>query len=198
MDLRAYEIDLSLTPEQKEYLSTYAFSVSDNTTRIEDFFKRNADEGVWRVATVADYGIDVVPYNDTFTKFVEDNVLSKFSFQPWGWALFSNKPHVKLVPHRDHRLLKRWTSIVFPVYPDKENYALCNRPVGPFPWVGTNPRDIVDLKEVSIPYMECYLFDTQMFHSVYNNSHSRLNLQLFYEVEYEDMVARYKEGKLVV
>ena len=177
MDLRVKQLALSLSQEQKEYLISHAFShprFSHKTVERKD-----------------DYGIDVVAYTDPMIEFVTENILSKFAFQPWRWALFSNEPHVVLPPHRDHRKMERWTSVVFPIYPEKENYALCNRSVGP------NPRENPHLEEFAIPYMNCYMFDTQTFHSVYNNEHQRINLQLYYKVDFDDMLNIHKEGKLL-
>ena len=72
----------------------------------------------------------------------------------------------KTVPIHTDGNYGRKTVIIFPL---TDNYAPC----------------IAD--NIEIPYMNCYAFNTQVPHTVINNSTRRISLQLWYDKDIEDL-----------
>lgn len=75
----------------------------------------------------------------------------------------------KTVPIHTDGNYGRKTVIIFPI---TDNYAPC----------------IAD--NIEIPYMTCYAFNTQVPHTVINNSTRRVSLQLWYDISIEDLQHR--------
>ena len=72
----------------------------------------------------------------------------------------------KTVPLHTDGNYGRKTVIIMPL---SNNYAPC----------------IAD--NIEIPYMNCYAFNTQVPHTVINNNHRRVSLQLWYDIEIEKL-----------
>ena len=174
MDLRVTELNLSLSQEQKDYLAPIGYQ--------QQASKHHTPDGRY-------FGLDIVVFTPEQEEWVNENIVSKFAIKPRVSAITLIEPHIKVVPHKDPPRLGRISTIIFPIAPEpSENYAPCNRMFGQYP----------NEDEVPFPHMDCYIFDTQTRHSVNNNEHRRLNLQLWYMEPYDELVEAHKSGELLI
>lgn len=104
-------------------------------------------------------------------------LLDDFKIKPHKLSIIRVNPHKVVDWHVDSPKFKRSTVIIFPLQPDK-NYAACETEYG------------------IIPYMNCYAFNTNVKHTVVNNDNVRLSLQMFYDIDIEEMHKHYINGSL--
>ena len=126
-------------------------------------------------------------YHNLDTCFPHPNQLEcitdMFLYQPNRVSVVKVEPNKSIKPHSDGKMYGRQTAVVFPIYPKHPDFAPCN----------------IHVQEsvTPIPAYDCYAFDTYSLHSVYNNEHRRLNLQLWYSESCADLYQLYVDGKLL-
>lgn len=117
--------------------------------------------------------------NLDFVGYWFEDVAKLFKLQPHKMTILRIKSNA-IVPEHIDGVKERNTVIIFPLSPYGPDFKGC------------------DTKHSGcIPWYPCYAFNTQLPHSVYNNEHDRISLQLFYDMPIEEVHEIYVENMLL-
>ena len=100
-----------------------------------------------------------------------DVIADLFITKPHMMSLLKIEPNKLVDWHTDNKDNKRDAVVrdAVVIFPLTKNYAPCT------------------IEEGDIPCMDCYAFNTQSRHKVQNNSETRISLQLFYDMNIEEL-----------
>lgn len=172
--MRYHDLGLSLSLVQKQYLKDIAES------RDPIAHKNKGGGHFW---------LDILGFTKEEERYINDTVVSKFKIKPDRVTLVNVPPKKLVIPHKDPVAFRRNTTVIFPVYPDPPDY----RPA----YFHLDEKYFSTDNLHPVPYMGGYLFDTQTRHSVTNNQYYRINLQLWYTENFDDLVEAHKQGELL-
>lgn len=92
---------------------------------------------------------------------------------PINFSVVTHAPGEACLPHVDSykQEINRHCTIIFPLTPQKENYA----------------PTLINPGAIAVPYSDSYLLNTDVEHYVENNEHWRINLQLWFTETFDEI-----------